>query len=157
GVVTGGLQQRRFSLRQQARRTDDSLVAERTIPWEVCTCADPGCRHNRIAWWLPPTGVWDQDTLACDVWLTSEAGDVVFADRLLFDLTPPPALQTPLSESGPAPREPPLSPEEVVDRFHWLYYYGSGDEHQLFIRTYWMNVPCVQCPLDLWAYQEILA
>jgi cephalosporin hydroxylase len=44
-----------------------------------------------------------------------------------------------------------------VDRFHRLYYYGSADEHQVWVRTFWMNVPCVQCPLDLWVYQEIIS
>lgn len=46
---------------------------------------------------------------------------------------------------------------EIVDPFHRLYYYGAPEEHQLFARTFWMNVPCPQCPLDLWIYQEIIS
>ena len=45
----------------------------------------------------------------------------------------------------------------IIDAFHNLYYYGLEGEKHLYTRTYWMNVPCLKCPLDLWIYQEIIA
>jgi len=52
-----------------------------------------------------------------------------------------------------------MTPKEktIADDFHNLYYNGpegAGLTHQ---RTFWMNVPCLKCPLDMWIYQEILA
>ena len=41
----------------------------------------------------------------------------------------------------------------VVDRFHRLYY----DRHErTWTRTTWLGTTVLKCPLDLWAYQEIL-
>ncbi len=52
-----------------------------------------------------------------------------------------------------------MTPEEraVVDAFHRLYYDGPAGEGRVHHRTSWMGTPCLKCPLDLWAYQEILA
>jgi cephalosporin hydroxylase len=44
----------------------------------------------------------------------------------------------------------------VVDAFHDLYYNGLPGEGPIFQRTFWMGVPCLKCPLDLWIYQELL-
>lgn len=41
----------------------------------------------------------------------------------------------------------------VVTLFHKLYY---GRDKQTTFNTYWMGVPALKCPLDLWIYQEIL-
>jgi cephalosporin hydroxylase len=45
---------------------------------------------------------------------------------------------------------------QIVDAFHELYYNGPPGEGRIYERTYWMGVPCLKCPLDLWVYQEIL-
>ena len=45
----------------------------------------------------------------------------------------------------------------IVENFHNLYYIGPRDEGLIFTRTYWMNVLCEKCPLDLWVYQEIIS
>ena len=45
--------------------------------------------------------------------------------------------------------------EEVVRRFHELYY-GAADRGGTWRATTWMGVPVAKCPLDLWAYQEML-
>ena len=52
-----------------------------------------------------------------------------------------------------------MTPEEraIVDAFHRLSYDGPAGEGRAHHRTEWMGVPCLKCPLDLWAYQEILA
>jgi len=52
-----------------------------------------------------------------------------------------------------------MKPEEkaVVDAFHRLYYDGPEGQGRVHNRTTWMGVPCLKCPMDLWAYQEILA
>lgn len=52
-----------------------------------------------------------------------------------------------------------MTPDErsVIDDFHNLFYHGPEGEEHLYTRTYWMNVPCLKCPLDLWIYQEIIA
>jgi cephalosporin hydroxylase len=45
--------------------------------------------------------------------------------------------------------------KEIVRGFHTLYY----DSHLLgksFFSTFWLGVPTLKCPLDLWVYQEIL-
>ena len=45
----------------------------------------------------------------------------------------------------------------IVENFHNLYYFGPKEQGLIFTRTFWMNVPCEKCPLDLWIYQEIIA
>jgi len=52
-----------------------------------------------------------------------------------------------------------MTPEErsIVAAFHRIYYDGPRGEGRVFHRTSWMGVPCLKCPLDLWAYQEIAA
>ncbi|XHX77935.1 MAG: CmcI family methyltransferase [Stenomitos frigidus ULC029] len=47
--------------------------------------------------------------------------------------------------------------KDVVNDFHNLYYDGPNGEGQIFACTYWMNVQCLKCPLDMWMYQEIIA
>ncbi len=44
----------------------------------------------------------------------------------------------------------------MIDAFHRLYYAGPDGEGRVFHRTAWMGVPCLKCPMDLMAYQEIL-
>jgi cephalosporin hydroxylase len=44
----------------------------------------------------------------------------------------------------------------IIGEFHNLYYNGLGSETPIFAQTFWMGVPCLKCPLDLWCYQEIL-
>jgi cephalosporin hydroxylase len=39
----------------------------------------------------------------------------------------------------------------VVEAFHRLYY-----DSQVWSDTYWLGVPTLKCPLDLWVYQEIV-
>ena len=52
-----------------------------------------------------------------------------------------------------------MTPEEksIVDAFHLLYYDGPRGAGRVHHRTSWMGTPCLKCPMDLWAYQEILA
>jgi cephalosporin hydroxylase len=45
----------------------------------------------------------------------------------------------------------------IIEAFHDLYYNGLQEEGHIYLRTSWMNVPCLKCPLDLWIYQEIMA
>jgi len=49
------------------------------------------------------------------------------------------------------------SEQTIIDEFHNLYYNGPQGEGHIHMRTYWMKVPCLKCPLDLWIYQEIIA
>ena len=44
----------------------------------------------------------------------------------------------------------------IVNEFHNLYYDGLSGGSQIFGHTFWMNIPCLKCPLDLWTYQEII-
>ena len=48
------------------------------------------------------------------------------------------------------------SERTIVDAFHRLYYDGPEGEGRVHHRTRWMGVPCLKCPTDLMAYQEIL-
>jgi cephalosporin hydroxylase len=45
--------------------------------------------------------------------------------------------------------------KNIVSRFHKLYYdsnyFGRGSGN-----TYWLGVPTLKCPLDLWIYQEMI-
>lgn len=41
--------------------------------------------------------------------------------------------------------------KKAVEAFHTLYY-----ESGLFEKTFWLGVPSLKCPLDLWMYQEML-
>ncbi len=160
-----GLNGRSFLFRWTARRLDDDReVASSAAVWEPCPCPDPACRRNRLIWWLPPTGAWDQEALACDVLVTTEDGAALFERRLELDVAPVEATgadESATEDGGAEAAAPPPSPQqteaEVVERFHRLYYYGSPGEHQVWARTFWLNVPCLQCPLDLWVYQEILS
>lgn len=45
----------------------------------------------------------------------------------------------------------------IIENFHNLYYFGPKGGGLIWTRTYWMNVPCEKCPLDLWIYQEIIS
>ena len=45
----------------------------------------------------------------------------------------------------------------IVENFHNLYYFGPKEQGLIFTRTFWMNVACEKCPLDLWIFQEIIA
>ncbi|MBD2035779.1 cephalosporin hydroxylase [Leptolyngbya sp. FACHB-321] len=47
--------------------------------------------------------------------------------------------------------------KDIVNDFHNLYYDGPKSEGHISERTYWMNVQCLKCPLDMWIYQEIVA
>ena len=47
--------------------------------------------------------------------------------------------------------------EDIVNDFHHLYYGDLKSEERVFTQTYWMNVQCLKCPLDLWIYQEMIA
>lgn len=48
------------------------------------------------------------------------------------------------------------SEKTIVNAFHDLYYNGSEALGKTFDNTYWMGIPCLKCPLDLWIYQEIM-
>ena len=43
---------------------------------------------------------------------------------------------------------------ETIDAFHRLYYEAEDDTWK---KTFWLGRTVRKCPLDLWAYQEILA
>lgn len=43
----------------------------------------------------------------------------------------------------------------IVNQFHMMYY-DTEMEGKTWGNTYWMGVPILKCPLDLWVYQEIL-
>jgi cephalosporin hydroxylase len=45
--------------------------------------------------------------------------------------------------------------ESFVDKFHKLYY-GAGDKSSVIENTFWLGIQTLKCPLDLWAYQEII-
>jgi cephalosporin hydroxylase len=160
-----GLTGSRLTVRYSARRVDTGrVIATWEDDWLPCRCSDGTCRHNRLVHWLPPGDVWDQETLDCEVRVTTGRGDLLFEDRIRCDIAPPELGQpSAVAAVTSTPTEEPKaevvqssSEADIVDRFHHLYYYGSEDEHQVWVRTFWMNVPCIQCPLDLWVYQEIL-
>ena len=44
--------------------------------------------------------------------------------------------------------------KEIVDNFHKLYY-DSHNFGRSFVNTFWLGVPTLKCPLDLWVYQEM--
>jgi len=49
-----------------------------------------------------------------------------------------------------------IAEDTVVRAFHRLYYDGTAGKQRPYENTAWMGVPCLKCPMDLWAYQEIL-
>jgi cephalosporin hydroxylase len=46
-----------------------------------------------------------------------------------------------------------LLPKFFIDGFHTLYYYNNPS---ILLNTFWLGVPVMKCPLDLWEYQEII-
>jgi cephalosporin hydroxylase len=44
----------------------------------------------------------------------------------------------------------------IVREFHRLFYYGPAGGRPTYSNSYWMGVPILKCPLDLWVYQELL-
>ena len=44
----------------------------------------------------------------------------------------------------------------IVREFHRLFYYGPAGGRPTYANSYWMGVPILKCPLDLWVYQELL-
>ncbi len=49
----------------------------------------------------------------------------------------------------------PKKERDVVQEFHKLYYY-SNIAGKTWSDTWWMGIPVLKCPLDLWIYQEII-
>ncbi len=49
----------------------------------------------------------------------------------------------------------PLVARTIANQFHRLYYYTPVPE-RTWHRTYWLGIPLLKCPFDLWLYQEIL-
>ena len=43
--------------------------------------------------------------------------------------------------------------KNIINQFHVLYYNSLS---QTWNNTYWMGIPVLKCPLDLWIYQEII-
>ncbi|MBW2060385.1 MAG: class I SAM-dependent methyltransferase [Deltaproteobacteria bacterium] len=43
----------------------------------------------------------------------------------------------------------------IIDQFHRLYY-DAGKLRKTWVDTFWLGVPILKCPLDLWIYQEII-
>jgi len=43
--------------------------------------------------------------------------------------------------------------KNIVDNFHKLYY---RSKERTWDDTFWLGVPCLKCPLDLWVYQETI-
>ena len=43
----------------------------------------------------------------------------------------------------------------IIDQFHRLYY-DAGKLRETWVDTFWLGVPILKCPLDLWIYQEII-
>jgi cephalosporin hydroxylase len=50
-----------------------------------------------------------------------------------------------------------INEKAIIDEFHDLYYNGRPGEGNIYLRTFWMQTPCLKCPLDMWIYQEIIA
>jgi cephalosporin hydroxylase len=49
----------------------------------------------------------------------------------------------------------PKKERDVIQEFHKLYYY-SNIAGKTWSDTWWMGIPVLKCPLDLWIYQEII-
>jgi cephalosporin hydroxylase len=49
----------------------------------------------------------------------------------------------------------PQKERDVIQEFHKLYYY-SNVAGKTWSDTWWMGIPVLKCPLDLWIYQEII-
>lgn len=45
--------------------------------------------------------------------------------------------------------------KKIAEQFHRLYY-DSNNFGKSFFNTYWLGVPTLKCPFDLWIYQEII-
>lgn len=46
--------------------------------------------------------------------------------------------------------------QQIADDFHRLYYNFNFYGRPAWGDTFWMGVPVLKCPLDLWIYQEII-
>ncbi|MBU1862341.1 MAG: cephalosporin hydroxylase family protein [Candidatus Omnitrophica bacterium] len=46
-----------------------------------------------------------------------------------------------------------ITEQHIIDWFHQLYYLRRK---QTWENTYWLGLPLLKCPLDLWVYQEII-
>src|SRR5262249_37631093 len=102
-VVQTGLAGRTITLSLTARAGDEDapVVAEDTMAWQLCHCPTTACRHNRVVHWLPPTGIWDHDELACDVTLNLDTGECLFQGRVNMDIRPRLAPPTPTESAQP--------------------------------------------------------
>jgi cephalosporin hydroxylase len=49
----------------------------------------------------------------------------------------------------------PQQERDAIQEFHKLYYY-SNVSGKTWSDTWWMGIPVLKCPLDLWIYQEII-
>src|SRR3954470_3458242 len=53
-------------------------------------------------------------------------------------------------------RSPENSQQEVINRFHQLYYSIGLSGKGTWTQTHWMGVETLKYPQDLWMYQELL-
>lgn len=47
----------------------------------------------------------------------------------------------------------PLFARTISSQFHKLYYHSPS---RPWLNTYWLGIPVLKCPLDVWIYQEII-
>jgi cephalosporin hydroxylase len=59
------------------------------------------------------------------------------------------------AEAGSPAGRPQDDDQEIIDRFHVLWY--EGRQRSTWRNTSWMGVPAQQCPCDLWVYQELVS
>ena len=60
----------------------------------------------------------------------------------------------PCMSQPPGPIE--ISPQQVIDWFHQLYYFTGLAQRRAWMQTHWMGHPTEKCPMDMIVYQELL-
>ena len=58
-----------------------------------------------------------------------------------------------MNEVKKGPFDDDLNAKTIIDIFHQIYYYSRKKTWE---NTFWMGLPTLKCPLDMWVYQEII-
>lgn len=89
-LATSGLKGQAVRIRCSARRpVDSAIVWTLDAAHDLCRCEVAACPHNRLVYWLPPTGIWDQDYLVGEFRVCNSRGEVYFEDMLRLNIAPP--------------------------------------------------------------------
>jgi cephalosporin hydroxylase len=126
------------------------VLAKRPVA-DASACEGSKDPPSRRSWQTtPPRRLGSPPAPAVVVWLRSSIASTLDRLRLLPQLA-----RIRLRQAALPLLYRPRSREEIIDRFHRLFY-DSRLQGGTWFDARWLGTPAQKCPLDLWIYQELL-